>query len=51
MTLPPSLTVDDLMADIAVVFHWPPSTLFPMSLAELINWRAKALQRSGQDYA
>lgn len=29
LTLPPSLTVDDLMADIAVVFHWPPSTLSP----------------------
>ncbi|AUH00997.1 GpE family phage tail protein [Pectobacteriaceae bacterium CE70] len=36
------------MADIAVVFHWPPSELYPMSLAELVHWRAKALQRNGQ---
>ncbi|EAV5169615.1 GpE family phage tail protein [Salmonella enterica subsp. enterica serovar Kiambu] len=35
------------MADIAVIFHWSPSELYPMSLTELINWREKALQRSG----
>ncbi|MBI0275320.1 GpE family phage tail protein [Hafnia alvei] len=35
------------MADIAVIFHWPPSELTPMSLTELIAWRQKALQRSG----
>ncbi|MEC4755123.1 GpE family phage tail protein, partial [Klebsiella pneumoniae] len=23
------------MADIAVIFHWPPSELYPMSLTEL----------------
>ncbi|TBM32281.1 GpE family phage tail protein [Hafnia paralvei] len=34
------------MADIAVIFHWPPSELNPMSLTELALWRAKALQRS-----
>ncbi|TBL90098.1 GpE family phage tail protein [Hafnia alvei] len=34
------------MADIAVIFHWPPSELNPMSLTELTLWRAKALQRS-----
>ncbi|AVR05525.1 GpE family phage tail protein [Pluralibacter gergoviae] len=36
------------MADIAVIFHWPPSALYPMRLSELIAWREKALQRSGQ---
>ncbi|MEA9393676.1 GpE family phage tail protein [Acerihabitans sp. TG2] len=36
------------MADIAVIFHWPPSELFPMTLTELIHWRASALKRSGQ---
>jgi len=41
------LGVDDLMADVAAVFHWPPSELFPMSLTELVNWREKALERSG----
>ncbi|EFG8403947.1 MULTISPECIES: GpE family phage tail protein [Atlantibacter] len=35
------------MADIAVIFHWPPSELFPLSLTELVIWREKALQRSG----
>ncbi|ERK16759.1 hypothetical protein L580_0338 [Serratia fonticola AU-P3(3)] len=41
------MSVDDLMADIAVIFHWPLSELYPMSLMEVINWRDKALQRSG----
>ncbi|NKG28839.1 GpE family phage tail protein [Erwinia sp. JH02] len=44
---PDDLTVDDLMADIATVFHWPPSEMNPMSLAELIDWRHKAIVRSG----
>ncbi|WP_395306563.1 GpE family phage tail protein [Enterobacter sichuanensis] len=35
------------MADIAVIFHWPPSELYSLSLAELITWREKALLRSG----
>ncbi|EBG4788447.1 GpE family phage tail protein, partial [Escherichia coli] len=24
------MSVDDLMADVAVIFHWPPSELYPM---------------------
>ncbi|NDJ58051.1 GpE family phage tail protein [Enterobacteriaceae bacterium 4M9] len=47
MNFPPSLTVNDLMADIAVIFHWPPSELYTMSLTEILSWREKALQRSG----
>jgi hypothetical protein len=35
------------MADIAVVFHWPPSELYPMSLTELTQWWAHARDRSG----
>ncbi|WP_034911915.1 GpE family phage tail protein [Erwinia sp. 9145] len=35
------------MADIAVIFHWPPSELYLLSLTGLIRWREKALQRSG----
>ncbi|EAA8481091.1 TPA: GpE family phage tail protein, partial [Escherichia coli] len=27
MTFPKNLSVDDLMADVAVIFHWPPSEL------------------------
>ena len=34
------------MADIAVIFHWPPSEMNGMTLAELIGWRHRALQRS-----
>ena len=47
VTFPKNLSVDDLMADVAVIFHWPPSELYPMSLTELITWREKALRRSG----
>jgi hypothetical protein len=39
--------VDDLMADIAVIFHWPPSEMNTMTLTELCGWRQKALARSG----
>jgi hypothetical protein len=37
------------MADVAVIFHWPPSELNPMTLTELLVWRHKAMQRSGAD--
>lgn len=33
------------MADLAVVFHWPPSAMDQMSLAELMAWRAQAARR------
>lgn len=33
------------MADLAVVFHWPPAAMDRMSLAELMNWRARAAER------
>jgi hypothetical protein len=38
------------MADIAVIFHWPPSELNSLSVIELITWRDKALQRSGKHH-
>ncbi|MGU3447583.1 GpE family phage tail protein [Enterobacteriaceae bacterium C34A] len=47
MNFPKNLSVDDLMADVAVIFHWGPSELYPLSIAELVTWREKALQRSG----
>ncbi|WP_239508441.1 GpE family phage tail protein [Enterobacter hormaechei] len=50
MTFPDNLSVDDLMADIAVIFHWPPSELNSLSVTELITWREKALQRSGHNH-
>jgi hypothetical protein len=36
------------MADIAVIFHWPPSELYSLTVNELLTWRDKALQRSGK---
>ena len=41
--------IDDLMADIAAVFHWQPSELFAMSLTEIIGWRRRAVLRSGAE--
>lgn len=37
------------MADIAAVFHWPPSALAELELDELMAWRERARQRSGAD--
>lgn len=34
------------MADLAVVFHWPPESMSTMSLEELARWWAKARARS-----
>ncbi|MCP2231858.1 GpE family phage tail protein [Erwinia aphidicola] len=35
------------MADIATIFHWPPSEMYVMPLAELLGWRHQAMIRSG----
>ncbi|AXE32247.1 GpE family phage tail protein [Chromobacterium phragmitis] len=35
------------MADIAAVFHWPPPAMDAFTLAELMEWRERARQRSG----
>ncbi|MDR3432047.1 MAG: GpE family phage tail protein [Rouxiella aceris] len=35
------------MADIAILFHWPPSEMNVMTLAELLDWRYQAHLRSG----
>lgn len=50
LKFPDNISVDDLMADIAVIFHWPPSELYSLSVTELITWRDKALQRSGNHH-
>ncbi|HEY0624661.1 GpE family phage tail protein [Sphingomonas sp.] len=34
------------MADLAVVFHWPPSAMAEMDLGELMAWRAQAERRT-----
>ncbi|WGL97196.1 GpE family phage tail protein [Arsenophonus sp. aPb] len=41
--------MNDLEADIAVIFHWPPSEMAQMSLTELLAWRYQAFKRSGAD--
>lgn len=33
------------MADIAMVFHWPPEAMDRMSLSELQRWQALAVDR------
>ncbi|WP_447936930.1 GpE family phage tail protein [Thermomonas fusca] len=33
------------MADVAVVFHWPPAAMDGMDLKELMAWRERARQR------
>jgi hypothetical protein len=33
------------MADLALVFHWRPADMDPMSLAELMDWRERARER------
>lgn len=37
------------MADIAVIFSWPPQTMYEMSLPELMEWREQARKRSGSE--
>jgi len=36
------------MADIAVIFHWPPSEMEHWTLDELMHWRERARVRSGE---
>lgn len=37
------------MADLAIVFHWPPAVMDEMSLPELMQWRARAVARHSPD--
>jgi len=37
------------MADIAAIFHWPPTDMDGWGLAELMDWREQARLRSGVD--
>jgi len=37
------------MANIAVVFHWPPSEMYQMTLDDLILWNKKAVERWSKD--
>jgi hypothetical protein len=33
------------MADIALVFHWPPAVMDAMSVSEVMIWRGRAAER------
>lgn len=33
------------MADIALIFHWPPSEMIGMDIVDLIEWRRRAVDR------
>lgn len=35
------------MADVAVIFHFQPSEMEGWSLTELMEWRERAVERSG----
>ena len=37
------------MADIAVVFHWPPHAMDDLDLSDLMAWRERARVRSGAE--
>ncbi|EJL9550500.1 GpE family phage tail protein [Salmonella enterica] len=39
--------IEDLVADIAVVFNWPPAEIFMMNPGEVVAWRERAALRSG----
>jgi Phage P2 GpE. len=43
------LYVDDVMADLAVVFHWTPADMNHMTVDELMEWRERARVRSQVD--
>ncbi|MXO66263.1 GpE family phage tail protein [Altererythrobacter endophyticus] len=36
------------MADIAIIFHWPPSDLLEMELEDLLTWHSFAIARWNQ---
>ncbi|MFZ7130590.1 GpE family phage tail protein [Avibacterium avium] len=38
--------MEDAIADIATVFHWPPNVFDEMKLEELMQWREKARERA-----
>ncbi|NYZ64443.1 GpE family phage tail protein [Endozoicomonas sp. SM1973] len=39
-----------VLADLAVVFHWPPSELWELELSDLMIWHEKAKERTTQEY-
>ncbi|GLO54783.1 hypothetical protein PPUJ20066_08190 [Pseudomonas putida] len=42
--------VDEAMADVAIVFHWGPADMDPLSLSDLMEWRERAITRWEQTH-
>jgi len=40
--------VEDFIANIAAIFHWPCTEINGFSLADLVMWEGKARARSGE---
>lgn len=40
--------IDDAMADIAAVFHWPLSEMVEMTVSEILDSRDQAVERWNQ---
>ena len=36
------------MGNIAEIFHWPPQSLYELSLEDLIHWHREAVERSNR---
>lgn len=37
------------MADVAAIFHWPPTVMDDWTVDELMEWRERARERSGAE--
>ncbi|HHR5846969.1 GpE family phage tail protein [Providencia rustigianii] len=45
----PNVETDELIADIATVFHWAPSEYDAMTASELLLWHQRAAARTGNE--
>ncbi|WP_339387169.1 GpE family phage tail protein [Moellerella wisconsensis] len=43
----PNIETDELIADIATVFHWAPSEYDAMTVGEILLWHQRAAARTG----
>ncbi|ETQ78863.1 phage tail protein, P2 GpE family [Acinetobacter baumannii UH5107] len=41
--------VDEAIANIAIIFHWPPSAYDDMDIVELSKWHRMALKRNSSE--
>ncbi|WP_338050590.1 GpE family phage tail protein [Providencia vermicola] len=45
----PNIETDELIADIAIVFHWAPSEYDAMTVGEILLWHKRAAARTGNE--